>query len=136
MKQENFSTLAELAIVSGIAMWDGVRSAGREIFQHWQDNVGQGGLELYQCVGEYAQISAQLYLACVEFENPGIYPYEVDEEFGHHLAQLILNGEEACMDMEELKPALIAKLKELATAFYASGEHGAETAAAIAGVAV
>lgn len=57
----------------------------------WADNNGEGGIELYTWIGEMGALSGamcdELYAATGDF--PGIYAYEVDEDFGSWLFEQV-----------------------------------------------
>jgi hypothetical protein len=82
--------------VSAIAMAVGLNfGANQEMLSKFAEDCGMGMLEFYGALGEDAELSAKLVnaiYACPDFAEvsfPGVYAYEVDEEYGAELARRI-----------------------------------------------
>jgi hypothetical protein len=86
-----------------------------KLLQHW----GKGCIELVDELTQFAPISQRLLEAKDPQDFPGVYDYEVSEEFGAWFAKFILANKDA------KAPSLdegTAKLKELIDGFFKQGQ--------------
>lgn len=75
--------------VSAAFMALGIHPHLEALLPHWDG----GHLELMQDLTSYSEYSVRLFTAgCEVVECPGVYPYEVDEEFGRWIGQQMLAG--------------------------------------------
>lgn len=93
-----------------------------DFFHAWGERHNMGDIEFYQELAELAQLSCTLMnhvYQCPDFINdgfPGVYQYEVDEEFGKELASMIDDGE---LDEEGFQANIVREvLGRLATDFF------------------
>lgn len=112
--------------LTAAAMMDGASSAIHEILggevkgthamgsflgDHWQ----HGGIEFYSTLADFALASEESLLKLAPEDFPGVYEYEVSDEFGRWFALAVMAGDEPSNE------AALAKLYEMQAEFFAQG---------------
>lgn len=115
------------ALTSAVAITSGMFAVGMPIT--WAQQYDLGAVELYSEIGRYAALSCQLgneAAACPDFANggfPGVYAYEVEEPFGHELAELVRRGLGDPTENGAGEAPLKATLGRLALEFFDKAER-------------